>query len=269
MIFTRSSITFGAAVLGFFFIQEGLQAGSHLWKINEIFSSADGRVQFIELHECCGANSEIYLRGIEFTSQSTGSVFTFPSQIAGPTGYRYLLLATQAFADLPGAPEPDYIIPESFIGLKGDTLWYSEARNYDRFVYGPGDLPTDGIRSIQVANYVTDRFTTGDNSPTNYAGGTGSVDTSGAPFKRGDCNVDGQNDMSDAISLLHALFLAPRPFSCEDTCDANDDGDIDISDAVSMLVTLFIDPRPLPPPQDCAGDPTPDGLGCDSFAACS
>ncbi|MCH8853747.1 MAG: hypothetical protein IID41_14010, partial [Planctomycetes bacterium] len=52
--------------------------GSHLWRIHEVFSSADGSVQFIELEECCGADNEIFLNGRWILSDTTGSQFFFP-----------------------------------------------------------------------------------------------------------------------------------------------------------------------------------------------
>jgi hypothetical protein len=56
-----------------------VQAGSHLWRIHELFSTADGSVQFIELRECCGADAEQFIGGVEFTSDATGAVFQFPA----------------------------------------------------------------------------------------------------------------------------------------------------------------------------------------------
>jgi hypothetical protein len=244
-------------------------AGSHLWRINEVFSNSDGSVQFIELHECCGATAENFLRNLEFTSDVGGGLFRFPENLSGSTANRYLLLATARFAELPGAPQPDYIIPDHFFSLDGDTLWYSEARRYDVFRFGPGDLPTDGLRSIHLVNYTTDQFTTGPNSPTNYRGEQGSIDVHDSSFRRGDCNADAGQDLSDAVFLLDALFRGGARPDCADGCDSNDDGSIDISDAVSILLALFSSSEPLPAPQDCGEDPTDDTLGCAAFSACS
>jgi hypothetical protein len=242
-------------------------AASHLWKINEVFSNADGTVQFLELHECCGAENETFMSGLEVTSDASGLVFRFPSHLVGPTDRKYLLLATKGFAAEPGAPAPDYTLPDGFIGLAGDTLWYSEARNYDRFVFKAGDLPLDGRQSINVTDYAKDAFIVGTNSPTNYSGETGSIGPK-PPFTRGDCNADSSRDVSDAIFLLDAIFAAPQPFPCQDTCDTNDDGVIDVSDGVSILLFLFSGGRTMPEPTACGTDPTADFLGCAAFAAC-
>ncbi len=91
------------------------------------------------------------------------------SALVGPTSNRYFLIATPAFAALPGAPTPDREIPAGsipFASAGGDTISYGA---FDSVVYGSGVLPTDGILSLN------DNLTTGVNSPTNYAGTTGSV----------------------------------------------------------------------------------------------
>ena len=84
----------------------GVHAASHLWRINEVFTNPDGTVQFVELHEIMGAQREWFLTHCWFESIATGNVFRFPENLTEPTGNKYLLLATTAFAALPGAPTP-------------------------------------------------------------------------------------------------------------------------------------------------------------------
>ncbi|MEK6675477.1 MAG: putative metal-binding motif-containing protein [Planctomycetota bacterium] len=164
---------------GFIFALLGVSptmAGSHLWRINEIFSNADGTVQFIELKECCGATAETALAGKPLISVATGHTFTFPSNIPGNTANKHLLIATPAFAALPGAPTPNFFFSQvPFFAVNGDTIDWAPLLNYDEFTFGVGILPTDGINSIRVTNYVTDTFVTEPNTPTNYLGQSGSV----------------------------------------------------------------------------------------------
>ncbi len=145
-------------------------AGSHLWRFNEMFTNADGTIQFVEMKECCGSNIETVLQGKWVSSDATGSTYIFPNNIPTGTANKYLLLGTAAFAALPGAPTPDFIIPSNFLPTNGapDTLRY--------WMYGdailpiPGGLiPTNGVLSLNQNG------TTGTNSPTNYAGQSGSV----------------------------------------------------------------------------------------------
>lgn len=152
--------------------------GSHMWRFTEVFSDASGTIQFIEFF-CNDAANEVFMNGLTVTTPN--GTFTFPENFLAPTTDRYLLLATNTFASLPGAPTPDYIIPDNFIPLGGGFIRYRPEANYDTWIYGAGVIPTDGIHSVQftsflpgsgVDTYVTDQV----NNPTNYQGGSGSVD---------------------------------------------------------------------------------------------
>ena len=148
-------------------------AGSHLWRFNEVFSDASGKIQFVELKESAGASSETLLINKWVESDTTGQQFIFPENLVPPTSNKYLLLATAAFADLPGAPTPAYIVPDGFFSLGGDTLsyWTYPAAT---MTWLAGEVPTDGILSLNIDG------STSANSPTNYAGETGFVAGSGA-----------------------------------------------------------------------------------------
>ncbi len=91
-----------------------------------------------------------------------------------------------------------------------------------------------------------------------------------AGFSRGDSNLDGQLQLSDAVFTLGFLFLgSPTVLDCEDAADANDDGSINLSDAVSGLGYLFLGTAPPPAPfPACGEDPTDDALGCVSYPLC-
>ena len=77
-----------------------------------------------------------------------------------------------------------------------------------------------------------------------------------------------------ALVLLGVLFpvVQPPPTApCADATDANDDGMVDISDAVSILTALFPGGPPLGLPAPfaaCGLDPTVDPLDCASFPPC-
>lgn len=90
------------------------------------------------------------------------------------------------------------------------------------------------------------------------------------PFRRGDVNADGSVDLSDAITILGALFAGTVLSDCEDVVDANDDGHVNIGDAVGLLSVLFTGGAQLPPPfPDCGSDPTPDDLDCAEWSGCA
>jgi len=168
----KRALLFVAAALTLLsgFSQPVVLAGAHTWVVNELFSNADGTIQFIELRENNGGAFETGVGGHPVTSN--GNSTTITNNVASPTGFRSILFGTAAFAALPGAPTPDYIINSGFFSVNGDTISYVP---YSTLTFGAGVLPTDGVRSLNR------NLTTGTNSPTNYAGQTGTVNAAPAP----------------------------------------------------------------------------------------
>ncbi len=192
-----------------------VSGGAHTWDVNEVFSNADGTIQFVELREANGTSGEIFLAGLMVSSVMTGNSFTIPSNLTPPSTNRHLLFATAAFAALPGAPTPDYIFPAGsvpFFAIFGDTVQYAF---YDSFTFGP--VPTDGVMSMNDGGVIAA------NSPTNYAGQTGSVDAS--PDVAGDSDGDGDVDLGDYAAFA-ACLNGP---TCE-VFDFDSDDDNDLQD---------------------------------------
>jgi len=81
-------------------------------------------------------------------------------------------------------------------------------------------------------------------------------------FIRGDCNMDGVPDTSDAISILQFVFRGVKENARRlDACDVNDSGAVDISDAINVLGFLFSGSKAPPHPWPTLGlDPTDDTL---------
>jgi len=150
-------------------------AGAHTWDVNEIFSNADGTIQFIELRETGGGDFETGVPSAFIVSNANNYDIP-PPNLVGPTGFRLLLFATDGYAALPGAPTRDYEIPANFFSVGGDTIQYSP---YDSVTFAPGTLPTDGIHSLNRSGVSS--LAVGVNSPTNYAGDDGSVNAGPPP----------------------------------------------------------------------------------------
>ena len=90
----------------------------------------------------------------------------------------------------------------------------------------------------------------------------------GSEFLRGDANLDGTVDLSDAVRDLQFLF-GSIGLDCESAADANDSGGIDIADPIHLLSALFENGAPIPAPFPlCGTDPTPDALDCSSYPLC-
>jgi len=82
-------------------------------------------------------------------------------------------------------------------------------------------------------------------------------------FTRGDVNLDGLVDLTDAIALLEYLFLGEGMLLCEDGSDANDDGEVDLADPITVVQRILGGPLlPAPTDRSLGPDPTEDALNC-------
>lgn len=83
-------------------------------------------------------------------------------------------------------------------------------------------------------------------------------------FIRGDANMSGIVDLSDAVKTLFHLFSG-HSADCRDSMDSNDDGDINVTDALYTLGYLFQQGPPPAAPFPAQGvDPTEtDALDCE------
>lgn len=144
------------------------RADFHDWTINEIYSNADGRVQFIEL--TCPEAGETFLGG-ERISCSRGNqtnIFTFPDDLTGNTQDKRLLLATPGFGSLPGGIPPDFVIPTNFLFVSTGRVNYA---GLDILTYT--NLPTNGTASLRRTGT---RFVIAtNNSPENFTEQTGFI----------------------------------------------------------------------------------------------
>jgi hypothetical protein len=97
------------------------------------------------------------------------------------------------------------------------------------------------------------------------------VESFGPPeFQRGDANAGAKVDISDAITILGAVFQGIGMIPCKDAADSNDDGQVDVADAITTLQVLFLGEGEFPAPGTaaCGIDPSEDMLTCDSYRPC-
>ena len=157
------------ASLGFALAALPACAAFHLWTINEIYSNADGTVQFIELTAL--ASGQQFTNGHSLISSSGGVTRTYnvTSDLPGDSAGRRFLFGTVGFAAL-GVVQPDFIIPNNFIFPGGGSINWAGAD-----IWNHGALPTDGNLSLNRSG------ATGTNSPTNFAGVVGRIVPSTTP----------------------------------------------------------------------------------------
>ena len=140
------------------------QASFHLWAISELYSNADGSVQFLELTAITSAQE--FVAGHTLTSSSGGTRHSFrvPRDLPGDTSGRKMLFGTEGFAAL-GVVTPDFVVPNGFFFPGGGEIDWAEGSD----VWDHGPVPTDGDNSLLRGG------NTASNSPTNFARNTGHV----------------------------------------------------------------------------------------------
>ena len=125
--------------------------------IEQVYSNADGTVQFVVLHETQGTNGGNNWSGRTFASTHAGVTksFSFPADLPAPaTANKRVLIGTQGMAAL-SFISPDYVIPNGFLAVYDGTLNFA---GVDTVTYA--SLPTDGVGAINrtgatVANAAT------------------------------------------------------------------------------------------------------------------
>lgn len=157
----------------------GAAAGIHTWDVVEVFSNSDGTIQYVELLDRGSANpllgSEVGIGSSSISSSLTS--FSWTGSVSPPTNTRSFLIATAAFAALPGAPVPDVIIPAAntpFFNSAGDTITFAAV---DPLTFAA--VPTNGVDSLTETSPNGPQVV-GPNSPRNYLGASGSVNASAA-----------------------------------------------------------------------------------------
>jgi len=167
MAIARAVLFILAAVLSF-----PVAASFHTFAIQQLYSNADGSIQFIVLTEQDGSSGQEFLTGhvITSTQGATQHRFAFVKDLPGDnTGRRSFLIATPGFAAL-GIITPDYVAPAGFLFTNGGTVDYASV---DQLTYAA--LPTDGVNALYRDG------TTRQNLAKNFAGATATVTAPAGP----------------------------------------------------------------------------------------
>src|SRR6266576_3706289 len=134
--------------------------------IDELYSNADGSVQYVVLHEAQGTNGANLLTAHTLSATHAGvtKVFTFPTDLPSATTANHrVLIGSNGFAAL-RAIAPDYQMPDRFLPTDGGTVNYA---GVDQVTYPT--LPIDGSNALQRSGAVAA------NLATNFAGQTFAV----------------------------------------------------------------------------------------------
>ena len=195
----------------------------HLYDVGELYSHADGTIQFVELYQPGGGatgEDEWALKRLKEVQGGTTHTYIFQTALPSNTTInKKVLVATQGFADL-GIVTPDYIIPNNFLFITGGgtTTFGTSVTAVDTVVHG--NLPTDIAHSIVITrgdDADPQVFSTQLNSPTNFAGVTGHIN---APPSLANALADDITGVGQAYSYLPS----PSTFS-----------DIEVSEAAQTF----------------------------------
>ena len=139
------------------------RAEFHLFRIDQVFSNADGTIQYVVMLESTGSNGEGFWRNKTLETTDLAGMkreISFPSDLPSQvTASRKVLIATSGFAAL-NLVTPDFTIPSGFIPVGGGKLDY--ASGIDQITFGA--LPTDGATAINRNGTPVPAM------PTNFAG---------------------------------------------------------------------------------------------------
>ena len=157
----------------------GAHASFHLWYIQQIYSNADGSVQYIQLQAYAGGQQFVRNHSLRVTQGSSSHSFTVPRDLpydtadmtgdgyggyyGGMTTYKSMLIATQGFADL-NIVAPDFIVPNGFLFQGSGVVNWGE--NSDTLSYT--SLPTNGSARNRDGSSGTAQVL-------NFSGETGTV----------------------------------------------------------------------------------------------
>jgi len=141
--------------------------------VDQLFSTADGTIQFVVLRETSGQDDLHHFAGQSLTVTAGGRsrTFTFPTDLgSADTSRRSVLVATPGSADAArndpqfAAVPPDYLIDTRFIATAGGTIAFGS----DAYAYPP--LPSDGFSAVYRSGE-----TIRDNRAQNFTGANFSV----------------------------------------------------------------------------------------------
>ena len=145
----------------------------HLFVVDQIYTNANGSIQFIVFQQSPPADNEHEWQGHTLKSIHDGvtSTFVYPHELpSNATRNRKVLVATQGFADL-GIVAPDFVMPNGFLGTGAGRVTCC-----DGYEFGYAALPVDGVNAIDAARNVVP------NLATNFTGVSASVTAAPAAF---------------------------------------------------------------------------------------
>ena len=130
-------------------------AAFHLWHVKEVFSNADGSVQFIELFDSFSSEQFVANHALRANSDGVIRNFVLPSNLPNTpsTASSHMLIATPGFTSLPGAVTPNFTLPAGpFFNPNANNITISFVDSNDSLTFSGSLLPKDGFNSLTDMN---------------------------------------------------------------------------------------------------------------------
>lgn len=171
---TRGILQIVVLMLTVLWSQSRCEAAFHDWYITEVYSSADGTVQFIEMTANSAGQGLFHSFGnnpaLRSTNSAGVSVFNISTDVASVTAGKSLIFGTSNLTSIPGGVTPDFIIPPNFV--RRPTPGSSATVKFDPSFYATPiytSLPEDGDLALaRVGGSASSTFTNSVNSPKNF-----------------------------------------------------------------------------------------------------
>jgi hypothetical protein len=130
------------------------------FKVDQVFSNADGSVQYVLLRESAGANGQDAFAGQTLTAAQGTHVntFTFGANLpSANTAHHVVLIATAGYVTLAAtepefaAVKPDYVVPNRFLPTANGRVTFADS---DSLAYDA--LPSDGFSALYSTGEIKD-----------------------------------------------------------------------------------------------------------------
>jgi hypothetical protein len=168
-------LSIGCVAIALSVVATAAAALPETFSITQIFSNADGTVQFVVIHDRgsndCDAGENLWA-GLALVSTGSGPLrrYVFPTNLPTcRTSGRDMLIATEGFAAL-GIVSPDYVIPNGFLQMPGGAVSFAGV-SFMQYTA----LPNDGATALKFDG------TPIQNVATNLAGASASVAPGATP----------------------------------------------------------------------------------------
>jgi MYXO-CTERM domain-containing protein len=199
-------------------------AAFHVWKVKEVYSNADGSVQYVELFTDTDFQTQLDTHVMTATSDGDEVVFTFEGNLSGSTAGRHVLIATPGFAELPGAVTPDYVLDcGPFFDPNASSITIDFA-GFDDITFLGSELPTDGTASLTDSDLGAGQdLASGASSPTNFADDAGAMALAGC-LQDGTCEPCDDGLFCNGPETCSQNACVPG-LACPGVCDEDSDSD--------------------------------------------